>query len=171
MKKKTISTLAAVVLLGALFGTTHAQAQCSANQVKLHLDQNRIHITPPEAKCVTVPGSFTIDVKSPGSTVDPAVGEVTVHEKPSSDLTISGTNDPDPDVVVVNVSGTAGGSHGYVVEIAGHGMLDPEVRVVTRFAAMEAQVRAAESLLDEELGLSLQDFEELLREYRNQQME
>ena len=160
MNNKGILGLAALALLVAL--PVRATA-CSQQQVRLHLQKNEIRLTPPEAKCVVANGGFDIIILPPG-----AEGRrVWVEEKGGVPITIKGDNTDDPDVVAVSVTGTADPNidYGYIVHVEGHGNLDPEVRVVGSSFFMQSLMSEVDTLLQEELGISLQDFNDLQTDY------
>ena len=103
----------------------------------------------------TSPG-FVISVTPKGAV---SAGDVTVEEKEGVPLEIRGDNADNADKVVVTVEGTPNSEdpYGYIVRVAGYGILDPEVRVVSSQLYMQTTVNEANSLLEEEFGKGLDE--------------
>jgi len=143
-----------------------AAGPCYARNVVLHLQQYMIHLAPAEPRCVAVGGTFEVRLPQ-GNSVTPAVGDVTVHEKSAGGVQIRGSNDPDANVVVVSVDGTAaaGTEVAYLVEIRGVGKLDPVVRVVGGGELRSARWNAYVDMLSADLGMTLEEASELNREF------
>ena len=165
MRTKMIWVLSALALLTLL--PVHARADCTTNQVKLIIQKNELKLTPAKTKCVLSGMAFTISIKPPGAAER---GDVTVEEKEGVPLQIDGNNDANADEVVVNVSGTGDPSvdYGYIVHVRGHGMLDPEVRVVSsRLLMLTSELQDANAVLEEQMGLSLEDLIEKQADYED----
>ena len=61
----------------------------------------------------------------------------------------------------MNVTGTAADvDYGYIVTVEGHGELDPEVRVVRSRLYMQTTVNEANTLLETEMGIGLEQVTE-----------
>lgn len=158
MNKATVSGYAALAMLAVL--PMQADAQCTYLPVLVHIHPNELRVSPPDPKCIRSNSTFIIRVTPPGRE-----HKITVKQKPNVPFKIKGDNSANPDEVVVEVLGGVDGDlYGYIITVDGHGMLDPEVRVVESRAFMRTQTDEADALLQEELGISLQEASDTLRE-------
>jgi len=174
MNKNVISAVTALALLTVL--PIQAANSCSDKQVRLKIPKNKLEVTPPDPKCVSVTaagtGTFNISITPPGAA---AQGAVTVVEKPGVPAIIRGDNSADANTVVVNVEleDPQDEDYGYIVRVEGHGELDPEVRIVTsRMLFLNSRLDQVDALLEEEMGfgrMELNETEEELMELKKLQ--
>lgn len=165
MKTTMIRGLTALALFAVM--PVQADADCTTKGVDLHIKKNEIKVTPDKAKCVIPGTAFVMTVKPSGAV---APGAITVEEKPDVPLTIEGDNSDNADQVVVHVSGSGDPDvdYGYIVSVSGHGMLDPEVRVVSSRLYMLTAVEESNALLEEVMGISLDELTKMQMELAEQ---
>jgi len=155
MNTKATSILAstAVLLLSAV--TAHANC-ANLPGVRLTAKQNHLSLNDNTPICVTrkddgtVDFTFKITIQSP---VEVGSGDVRVRQKDGSNnpaVTITGSNESPSNKVTVHVTGEAElfDEFGYLIEVAGIGVLDPTVRVVDSNTQMMLQARSLEEIGD-----------------------
>ena len=163
MKKAIVLGFAALTMLAV--SPVQAGNHCTTTKVDLHIKKNELKVTPVKAKCVISGGAFIITVKPSGAAPP---GAITVEEKKSDGpLTIEGDNSDNPDQVVVQVSGSGNPDvdYGYIVRVSGHGVLDPEVRVVSSRMFMMTALEETNALLEEVMGFDLDGLAKMQAEY------
>lgn len=155
MNKTTVTAFAALAMLAAL--PVQAGNHCDTTQVDVHIKPNELKVTPAAPRCVVPGTTFTIRVKPPGA----GAGRViTVEEKEGVPLDIDGNNESDPNEVLVHVSGNGNPAetYGYIIRVSGHGMLDPEVRVVSsRLLMLTSEIEQANAVLEEQMGFGVNE--------------
>jgi len=113
---------------------------CSVVQLNLTLKVNSIMLVPPEPKCVIAGTSVKIKVNTPGDKVPISVGSVTTKPKTGTPDWLNGSNSPDKSEIKLDIaaSATVGMDYSYDIDIAGHGKLDPKVKVVGSISYLKA---------------------------------
>jgi len=166
MKNKIVSILAVLVALAVLPGIASAQS-CNVNLRVLKIDVAMMDLNPKVPRCVAIGDVFKIKIVPPNSPVNPGIGGIRVHEKLDDGLEIRGTNDPNQDMIIVSVEGTAvpGSDHGFIIKVDDIGYLDPEVRVVTPMMFHNNQLSDINNLIIGEFGVGLEAVQNLVEEY------
>jgi len=165
MNKTIVPAFAALAMLAAW----PVQAQnCTHHQVVLHIDKNSIRVTPPDPKCVANGGdSFIIRVQRPAGQED---HDITVKQKNGVPLRIDGQNEANRNEVLVTVDGNGDPNepYGYIIEVHGHGMLDPEVRVVpSTLSMLTSELEQANKVLEEQMGFGVDELIEKQKNYED----
>ncbi len=113
---------------------------CSVVQLNLTLKVNSIMLVPPEPKCVIAGTSVKIKVNTPGDKVPISVGSVTTKPKTGTPDWLNGSNSPDKREINLDIpsGATVGMVYSYDIDIAGHGKLDPKVKVVGSISFLKA---------------------------------
>ena len=81
----------------------------------------------------------------------------------------SATLDDNPDEVEVRISegGSSGINYGYIIEVSDHGILDPEVRVVSsRMLMLNVEIEQANAVLEEAMGFGVDELIDKQAEYK-----
>lgn len=113
---------------------------CSVVQLTLTLNVNSIMLVPAAPKCVIAGTSVKIKINTPGDKVAISDGSVTTKPKTGTPDWLNGSNSPDKSEIKLDIdaSATVGMDYSYDIEIAGHGKLDPKVKVVGNISYLKA---------------------------------
>ena len=164
MNKAIVLGFAALAMLAAL--PVQADHHCTNLRVNVIIGKNSLQVTPADPKCVTPNSVFIIHVVRQGLDTE---YPITVRQKDGVPLSIEGNNEGHPNQVVVQVGsgGQPGVAYGYIIDVGGHGMLDPEVRVVdSNLSMLKSILDETNALLEEQMGFSLDELNQKQAEYR-----